>query len=179
VPPPSLCLPGLINNEPEILVGYLPGPGQSVSVNGQIKVWLSDEAPAFISSGEVVDPTTGAITTPGDRTAKAPDGYLWEPALYVTPASGGTTSGAYFPVTIKGWYNNSPPLSYVAGKQVPGIEPFPTPPLVTEIFSTELIWDVGSMGLAPGDYTAEFVVHDGDTDRGVGCVNITIAPAAK
>jgi hypothetical protein len=32
------------------------------------------------------------------------------------------------------------------------------------------------LGLAPGTYAAEFLIFDGDRDRGIGCVNIEITP---
>ena len=48
--------------------------------------------------------------------------------------------------------------------------------MLMEKFSTEFIWDVASLGLKPGTYLAEFVIHDGDHDRAVGCVVITIDP---
>jgi hypothetical protein len=33
---------------------------------------------------------------------------------------------------------------------------------------------VSAMQLAPGTYMAEFVIHDGDLDRAVGCITISI-----
>ena len=41
-------------------------------------------------------------------------------------------------------------------------------------YTTELIWEVTSLGLGPGAYIAEFVIHDGDYERAVGCINIVI-----
>jgi hypothetical protein len=38
----------------------------------------------------------------------------------------------------------------------------------------EYVWNVNSLGLSPGTYDAEFVIHDGDKDRGIGCVTIVI-----
>ena len=121
VPPmPKLCKAGGANNEPEILVGYAPANGQSVGAGGQIKVWVNDEAPPIIATHEVIDAQTGAITTPGDRTVKAPDGYLWEPALYIAPETAENGGTPHFADFIRGDYNNSTRL------QSGGMEPPPT-----------------------------------------------------
>jgi hypothetical protein len=176
-----LCTDPTINNEPNILVGYSPTASQTVASNGQIKVWVNDERPPFIAPGEQVDPNTGAILAPGDRTATAPDGLLWEPALYIapqTPQNGGTP---HFPQWIKGWYDNGtattkgPPTVPVA-IQVPGMDPPPAGSMLVEKYTGEDIWDVSALGLAPGSYTALFAIHDGDRDRAIGCVTITITP---
>jgi hypothetical protein len=171
-PPPMLCHEGGVNNEPEILVGYEPDNGHSVGSNGQIKVWVNDEHPEIIATNEQIDPTTGVITAPGDRTALAPDHYLWEPAVYIAPQSAENGGTPHFPTVIKGDYNNhlaAPPSSHV-----PGMDPVPPGHTPHEAYTTEIIWDVNSLGLLPGVYVAEFMIHDGDFDRGVGCVTIEI-----
>jgi hypothetical protein len=178
-PPPKLCSDEKINNEPEILAAYSPDNGQSVSSGGQIKVWVNDEHPAIISAGEQVDPMSGLITAPGDRTAKAPDGYLWEPALYIAPDTAENGGTPHFPQYILGWYNANPPppgtrVPSGGNMQVPGMDPVPPGTKLSETYTTEYIWSVFDLGLAPGTYTAEFVIHDGDRDRGVGCVTIVI-----
>lgn len=177
-PPPALCSDESISNEPEILVGYEPANGQSVSADGQIKVWVTDERAAIIAANEQVDPMTGAITSPGDRTATAPDKYLWEPALYIAPQTAESGGTPHFPQVIKGWYNNVPPAGGQrppagAGVQVPGMD---TPPQGAKLlmYTTEYIWNVRDLNLPPGTYTAEFVIHDGDRDRAVGCVTIVV-----
>lgn len=183
-PMTNLCLDQTINNEPRILVGYSPASGQTVGATGQIKVWVSDENPPCIGTGEVANPTTGTITTPGNHTEKAPDGYLWEPALYIAPnlaESGGTP---FFPDFIKGTYNNAAKVLGTCEGNIgsnskppsgPAIDPLPPgPPPDEPDYQDEYIWNVSKLGLSPGTYNAEFVVHDGDEDRGVGCVNITI-----
>jgi hypothetical protein len=172
-PEPALCTAGGANNEPEILVGYAPANGQSVGAGGQIKVWVNDEGAPIIAPGELVDATSGAITTPGDRTAKAPDGYLWEPALYIAPQSAENGGMPHFPSFIHGDYNNTTKKG--GGLKVAGLEPAPagSQPL-QEQYTAEFVWNVDSLGLAPGSYIAEFVIHDGDRDRGIGCVTITI-----
>jgi hypothetical protein len=186
-PPPSLCSNKTINNEPEILAAYSPANGASVPQNGQIKVWINDEGAAIIAPNEQIDPTTGAITAPGDRTAKAPDGYLWEPALYIAPQTAESGGKPHFPQWIKGWYNNNPATatamkppagSAAVGVQISGMDPPPAgTPVLREKYTSEDIWDVRALGLAPGTYHAEFVIHDGDRDRAVGCVTIAIKPA--
>jgi hypothetical protein len=168
-----LCKPGGANNEPNILIGYLPGNNDTVGANGQIKVWVNDEAAEIIAPGEQVDSATGMITAPGDRTAKAADGYLWEPAVYIAPMSAETGGMPHFPVAFKGDYNNTTVKG--PGVRVPGMEPPPpgSKPL-SQPYTTEVIWNVAALGLNAGKYLAEFVIHDGDRDRGVGCVAITI-----
>jgi hypothetical protein len=175
-PPPSLCKDRKINNEPEILAGYSPADGESVSVGGQIKVWITDEHAAFIAPGEQLDPTTGAITMPGDRGAKASDGYLYEPALYIAPDSAEKGGKPYFPSAIKGPYNNAPDMGkrmVIAGAP---IDPAPAGVHLGEKYDSEDVWNVSDLGLSPGTYIAEFVIHDGDEDRGVGCVTIVVTP---
>src|SRR5262249_18392052 len=147
-------------------------------------VWVTDERPEIIAGGEQIDPNTGMITMPGDRTVKAADGYLWEPALYIAPMTAESGGTPIFPQYIKGWYNNMPPAggqiprgtsrTNIMGTQGAAIETPPPGTRLSEKYSTEIIWDVNSIGLAPGTYIAEFVIHDGDRDRGVGCVTITI-----
>jgi hypothetical protein len=174
---PPLCNDPIVSSEPGILIGYEPGMGQTVGLTGQIKVWVCDESSLFIAPGELVDNTTGAVTTPGDRTATASDSLLYEPALYVapeTPVNGGTP---HFPQWIKGSYNNNPPTS----TRFAGGAPIDPPPPGSSVcmagwYNAEYIWDVSAVGLAPGKYTALFSVHDGDLDRAIGCVNIVLAP---
>jgi hypothetical protein len=169
-----LCTNDAVNNEPDILVGYAPANGQTVGANGQIKVWVNDEAAPKIAPNEQIDPNTGAILTPGDRTAKADDGYLWEPALYIAPQTAESGGAPHFPTAIKGSYNNQPQIPKSSGTLVAGMDPVPAGATLDERYTAEDIWDVSSLGLGPGTYTAEFVIHDGDTDRAVGCVTIVI-----
>jgi hypothetical protein len=179
---PRLCSDSTINNEPEILAAYTPASGRSVSAHGQIKVWVNDERAPIIAPNEVVDLDTGLIRTPGDRTAKAGDGYLWEPALYIAPQTAENGGTPHFPQAIKGWYNNNPASgkgkpSSSLGAQVNGMDSPPAGTLLPERFTGEDIWDVDALGLAPGTYIAEFVIHDGDKDRAVGCTTIVVEPA--
>jgi hypothetical protein len=176
-----LCTDPTVSNEPEILAAYSPASGETVRENGQIKVWINDERAAIIAPNEQIDMMTGMITMPGDRTAKAADGYLWEPALYIAPMTAENGGTPHFPQAIKGWYNNMPPPPGQrppngAGVQVPGMDPPPAGTALPLQYSSEDIWDVSALGLAPGTYIGEFVIHDGDKDRAVGCVTIVIAP---
>lgn len=40
--------------------------------------------------------------------------------------------------------------------------------------TAEFIWPVSSLGLKSGNYDAQFVIHDGDTNMGEACLTITI-----
>lgn len=124
--PPAItngCGQSQFNTEDEILVGSDPAPGAATS--GMIRVWVTDELPPRISPNEEVDPITGMITTPGDRTATDVDSdgqgnYLWEPTVYVKLATGAPptqpfcdvnstdpTCTPHFPISIKGDYNST------------------------------------------------------------------------
>ncbi len=176
----GLCQSGGANSEAKILVGYSPTTGQSVSAGGQIKVWVNDENPPCVGTGEVADPTTGLITTVGNRTEKSTsDGYLWEPALYISPQRAESGGTPHFPTAIRGVYNNAAKSGDKCDGNThqlngPAIDPLPAGANIKESYTDEYLWDVNSLGLTPGSYTAEFVIHDGDDDRGVGCVNISI-----
>jgi hypothetical protein len=174
-PPPAICKDMAISTEPEILVGYSPALGQTVGQTGQIKVWVNDENPPFVAPGEQIDPKTGLITAPGNRLSNALDGLLWEPALYIAPDTPQNGGRPHFPQWVKGWYDNTPPNGS-GGHQVPGMDPVPPGARLQEIYTGEDIWDVAALGLAPGKYTAVFVIHDGDDDRAIGCVTIDITP---
>ena len=172
-PPPTACSDQSLNNEPEILVGYSPGMGQSVGLTGQIKVWVNDENSPFIAPMEQVDNTTGAVTAPGNRTATANDGLLYEPALYIAPQSPTNGGTPHFPQWIKGSYNNNPPTRGTFTGGAP-IDPLPAGSQMSERYMGEFVWDVSALGIGPGSYTAVFSVHDGDHDRAIGCVTIVI-----
>ena len=170
----QLCQAGGVNNEPEILVGYSPASGQSVSATGQVKVWVNDEGAPFIAQNEVVNLSTGEVTTPGDRTGKAADGFLFEPALYISPQTAETGGTPHFPNVIKGTFNNNPAGGRGSGTKGATIDTPPAGSSLDADYTAEMIWNVSSLGLAAGSYQAEFVIHDGDRDRGVGCVSLVI-----
>lgn len=185
-PLPGLCSDITVNNEPEILAAFSPANGESVGLDGQIKVWITDECPAFLAPNEQIDAATGKITVPGDRVAVASDGYLFEPALYIAPETAETGGTPHFPQWVKGKYNNMPTAGpfgmfnpflcapFAVVPTGPSIDPPPPGAMLNEAHNTEFIWDVAALGLAAGTYIAEFVIHDGDLDRAVGCVTITI-----
>jgi hypothetical protein len=186
-PTPDLCNAPPDIGEPGILAAFSPASGETVGNNGQIKLWVNDEWPEFIAPGEQLDPNTGAVITPGDRTAKDLFGYLYEPALYIAPETAENGGTPHFPQMIKGDYNNDPTLVNTlnsllqGGNSLPTLQsaPMDTPPAGTMLmlgFTTEDIWDVKSLGLSPGTYLAEFVIHDGDLERAAGCVTIVITP---
>jgi len=180
-PPGSLCADATVNNEPEILAAYAPASGQTVGENGQIKVWVTDEAAALIGPGEQVDPATGEITVPGDHVSRAPDGFLWEPALYIAPATAERGGAPHFPRYIGGWYDSVPLVggrkpAKGTGSQGPAIQSPPAGTVLSEKFNTEYVWNVSDLGLAPGTYDGEFIILDGDLNRAVGCVTIVITP---
>ena len=177
----SLCTDKTINNEPEILAAYEPASGAAVEKDGQIKVWVNDEWAAFIAPGEQVDNATGAILTPGDRSLKSHDGYLYEPALYIGPDTADKGGTPHFPSAIKGWYNNAPPAAkpkkmagVTLGTQGAPVDAAPAGTKLREQYTTEFVWNVSELGLAPGSYFAQFVIGDGDYDRAIGCVTIKI-----
>jgi hypothetical protein len=172
--PPAVCTDSTVSTEPKILVGYSPAMGQTVGMTGQIKVWVNDENSPFVAPGEQVDAATGAITTPGARTAMAADGLLDEPALYIAPATPTNGGTPHFPQLIKGSYNNNPPTRGTFTGGAP-IDPLPAGSTLGAKYTAEFVWDVSALGLGPGSYTAVFSVHDGDKDRAIGCVTIVIA----
>lgn len=182
-PPPqgSICT-SPVNSEPTIILAIQPAAGQTVSATGQIIVWVNDEGAPFVAPGEEVNPTTGAITTVGDRAAKAADGYLDEPALYIAPATVEAGGQPHFPDFIKGQFNNTGLLGNVtngpAYDPLPPGSPQPGGPNPNGFgfnqYVAEYIWNVANLGLTTGSYGAEFLIHDGDRDRAAGCVTITI-----
>jgi hypothetical protein len=176
-PPPSICADTALNTEQEILAAYSPPIGQTVGPQGQIRVWVNDERPPFIAPNEQVDPNTGAVVVAGDRSATAPDGLLWEPALYLAPQTPQNGGMPHFPQWIKGWYNNAPPnFGPALGSQTAGMDPPPPGSKLASKYTAEYAWDVSTLGLSAGIYTAIFVIHDGDRDRGIGCVTVAIGP---
>ena len=169
--------------EADVILAYSPTSGQTVSENGQIKVWVTDECPPFIAPNEQLDPSTGAITSPGDQTAKYIDGYFQEPALYIAPETAEKKGKPYFPTAIKGAYDNgyyTDPNFMNCGTSattgtVQGVDPLPSSAVaLQQKYVAEDIWDVASLHLCPGTYVAEFLIPDGDLDRAVGCTQIVI-----
>lgn len=183
-PEGSICQT-TVNSDPSIILTYLPTAGQTVSATGQIKVWVNDAGAPFISTGEQVNPTTGAVTTIGDRAAKAADGYLLEPGLYIAPETVENDGQPHFPDFIKGQFNNTGLLGNVTN----GPEYDPLPPgspqpgevnpngLGFNRYVAEYIWNVQNLGLATGTYQAEFLIYGGtggDKDRAAICVTLIV-----
>ncbi|HVF69608.1 MAG TPA: hypothetical protein VNA13_03520 [Xanthomonadales bacterium] len=192
VPQGNLCAGDAFNEEPDIFRGSVPPAGGVVTAGGQIKVWIDDGNGGSMAPGEKVDPTTGRITTPGDRTSsdgKGANYYLWEPAIYLTKLTSPSQPGPYsgdaenggtpnFPIAIKG------EVSYGDGgnkngfvKGLPPIDP------VENIRGGrsghggsigQYIWDVNSLGLSTGYYRVQIVTHDGDGDLAIDCSTIQI-----
>jgi hypothetical protein len=165
-PPPPSCISTVASIEPGMLAASTPAAGGSVARTGQIKLWINDEWPTIIAPGEQTD-ATGKITVPGNRGAMAVDGFPWEPALYIN-------GKGYYPSAVKGCFNSKSTAQTMNCGQVAPIDVMPAGTFAVLPFTTEVIWDVSSLGLAPGSYSAEFSVHDGDFERAVGCINIGI-----
>lgn len=198
------CAKSQFNTEDEILVGSDPAPGAATS--GLIRVWVTDELAPRIAPNEIIDPITGQITTIGDRTARDHDSdgngmFLWEPSIYVKPATGELPSGpfcdetkpeckAFFPILVKGDYNSDSDFFNLRNsskgpeidkdwenfKNGPGMANSPGGYRYGQIlpYMAEFVWDTSKFGLKPGNYWAQFVIHDGDTNLGISCINIKI-----
>lgn len=185
--PAPLCQPGGINQEPEIIAATSPASGQSVGATGEIKVWVEDEGVPMIAPGETIN-SDGKIQTPGNQYATAPGGgYLYEPAVYLDNNTAESGGQPHFPDYIKGQVNSnvtSPVMQKAQEDKWPsigGMDPLPAGAVTGGCFGdffgcgkAEYIWEVSSLGLSSGNHRAEFVIHDGDFNWGVGCVNIQI-----
>jgi hypothetical protein len=185
-----LCQPGGANDEPGIISATSPASGQTVSATGQIKVWVDDEGAPIIAQGETTN-SDGSIANKGNQTQLAPDNYLFEPAVYIDSATAESGGSPFFPDYIKGQYNNDPNdtsagFARNSNNIVTGAA-IDTPPagastagcifgsnFFPNCYKAEYIWNVSSLGLSAGTHRAEFVIHDGDFNRGVGCVNIQV-----
>lgn len=164
----GLCKKGGANNHPEALVAYTPPQATAVSTDGQISLWVSDTKPPHIAPNEVVIGGTGAIRTPGDRNATAPDGYRWEPQLYIFPATVENKGQPYYPNFIRGGYNNGTAMDSHNNDVIPPDH------LPTSNTTVEYIWNVNDIGLTDRDYQIEFVAHDGNNGLGVKCISLRV-----
>ena len=173
-PVTSLCRKDGANVHPEALIAYLPEQARAVSTLGQIKLWVSDTHPPSIAPNEQITKSSGSVKTPGDRGAKAPDGYLWEPQLYVFPATVDNNGKQYFPAYVQGNYNNGQDMVSF------GSDIVPPNALPLSKFTVEFVWNVKDIGLTDGEYKIEFVAHDGNQKLGVRCMNLRVytPPAA-
>jgi len=172
-PAGSLCNKGGANTNPEMIIATTPTNGTGVQTDAQIKVWINDSAPLKIAPGETVVRGSGAITSPGDRSAKAPDGYIWEPALYIFPNTVDAGGRPYFPTFIRGAYNNGDiRVAY-------GADPIPANITYTDKGrSVELIWNIKDLNLAPGSYQLQFTAHNVNNQMGIACISMRIYETA-
>lgn len=191
---PSLCSAanlafddeGASNSESNIFIALDPPNGQPVGASGMIRAWVSDEAGGGLAQSTIVE-TTGYVSGHSDPLIdKDPNGYPWEPAIYITkiidpnqagPFSGDKESGGtpHFLTMVRGkvtkadngpWVSvpqHSDPLPYKIGTRVGDGE-----------HVAEFIWHVSSLGLAPGTYRVQVAVHDGDEHLAVECTTVTI-----
>lgn len=167
-PADASCRPGGINARPDIIVHVSPDHAKAVASDGRIKLWVNDDKPPLIAPNERVQRNSGAILTPGDRAAKAPDGYLLEPAVYVFPQTAEAGGQPYFPRSIKGDYNNGDiRLAY-------GIERTPANVTLRYKYTAQYSWNVSDLGLRAGSYQLQFVVMDGTDKHAVKCITMRV-----
>lgn len=187
LPKGNACKANPFNEEPDIIYATDPAFGGAAQAGGQIRIWVweDDGTGGSVSQGTKVDPATGLITTPGDRTLADNNGYLWEPSIYITkltspdqpgPYAGDKENGGqpYFPTAIKGVANQRPDGGTLTSVPI-------DPPVNIIVDRTgeewtfsEFIWDVNSMGLTTGYYRAQIILHDGDQDLAINCTTIQI-----
>lgn len=167
-PTANLCTKGGANKDPNALVAYSPEQASGVSSDGQITLWVSDSLPPIISPGEQVIQSSGSVKQQGDVDARAPDNYLWEPQLYVFPKTVENNGKPYFPDFVKGAYNNGSNLASI------NTDTIPSNALPLKYYTVEYVWDVSKIGLTDGDYTIQFVAHDGHANLGVKCIAIRV-----
>jgi hypothetical protein len=168
-PVSSLCVKGGANKHPEALIGFLPQQAYAVSTDGQIELWVSDSQPPYISPNEEINKSSGDVKTPGDRNATAPDGYRWEPQLYVFPQTVDKNGQPYYPSVVHGNYNTTLMEGVAYGS-----DNLPPNSLPLAKYTAEFVWNVKDIGLTDNDYQIQFVVHDGNKQLGVKCISIRV-----
>jgi hypothetical protein len=168
-PASNLCKPGGANVHPNALVAYWPPQATAISTTDQIELFVSDTKPPYISPNEIITRSSGAVKVPGDRAATAPNGYLWEPQLYVFPQTVEKDGRPYFPSWVQGDYNNGAMtgVSYGSGT-------LPVDSLPLSKFTVEYVWNVKDIGLTDGEYSIEFVAQDGNAKVGMRCMSLRI-----
>lgn len=167
-PVTNLCAKGGANKAPEALIAYLPQQATAVSSQGEIALWVTDSMPPIISPNEKVIKSSGTVKTRGDIAARAPDGYIWEPQLYIFPQTIEKNGKAYYPDFVKGAYNNG---TYLVSSNSDVMPPNSLP---AKFYTVEYDWDVSKIGLTDNDYMVEFVVHDGHGNLGVKCISLRV-----
>lgn len=168
-PMSSLCQKGGANKNPELIIATYPPNGTGITKDDQIKAWLNDSTPFKVAPGEIITRGSGAVKTPGDRTAKAPDNYLIEPALYIFPNTADAGGRPYFPTFLKGSYDNGDIRVSYNSDPVPNSATFKD-----KGRSLELVWNVKDLNLGTGSYQLQFVAHDGQGNLAVKCVSMRI-----
>lgn len=167
-PASSLCRKGGANNHPDALIAYTPAQATAVSSTGQITLWVSDTKPPHIALGEQVARSNGEVTIAGDLESKAPDGYRWEPQIYIFPKTVDQNGKAYFPHFVRGDFNNGTPgVSY----NTDVIPPYALP---KSSYTVEFKWNVADIGLTDGEYNVQFVAHDGHNGLGIKCIDLRV-----
>lgn len=166
-PVTSLCKKGGANNHPEAIIAYSPAQASAIRNDGQIKLWVSDKKLPPIAPNEKVT-NGGKVKTPGDRLARAPDTYLWEPQLYIFPETVEKNGNPYFPSLINGNFTNGNPRVTTL------LDVLPPYSLPTSDVTVEFTWDVKDIGLTQGSYNIQFVAHDGSGGLAVKCLSLRI-----
>lgn len=196
--PQNINCQDAINTESGILVGSDPPPGGTAIAGGKLRIWVNDERAPHVAPGTTID-ANGNITSLGSATNSKDVGtdgngmYLWEPAIYLTTISTPTQSGPYtgdaenggkpyFPTVIKGDFNPNI-IAGTGGIIGPAIDSdyvnFENGPdylnqnigaNLPQKYTAEFIWDISSLGLQPGLYHVEEVLHDGDRNVAINCV---------
>ena len=171
-PASSLCQKGGANKNPDLIIATSPSNGTGIQSDSQVKVWINDTAPIKIAPAELVTRGSGAISSAGDRTARAPDGYIWEPAVYIMPNTIDANGTPFFPTFIRGAYNNGDTRVSYGADQVPNNVTF-----TDKGRSVELIWNVKDLNLGPGAYQLQFVAHDDNANMAVKCISMRVYQA--
>lgn len=168
-PMSSVCKKGGINTNPERIIAYSPAHGTAVRSDGEIRVWLNGPEPFKVAPDENIIRGSGAIKAAGDRSALAPDGYIWAPALYILPNGIERGGRAFFPIAIQGSYDNGQiKVSY-------GSDPLPSNTNFRDFGrALQLTWNVADLGLPKGSHQLQIVAHDGAGGRAIGCFTIRI-----
>lgn len=167
-PTTSLCTKGGANIHPEAFIAYAPEQSHAISTQGQIKLWVSDTNQPYVAPDERILRGTGAVKESLHQTDLAPDGYYWEPQVYVFPATMENSGKQYFPNFVHGDYNNGTTMVSYGGDILP---PYALP---LSTYTAEFVWNVKDIGLTEGEYQIEFVAHDGNQQLGVKCINLRV-----
>ncbi len=197
------CDPGYLESgEPGILYAAKPGPNDIASATDTIKLWYSDEHALTLGVGAIspmVNHPVDQIANPqvGDTTQRDPYGFPQFPALFIVDVTFdpkntvGDAQHGGIPIppsivygTWKAANAADPPAN---GWNVGAGDPFPSQPTniqhsgttrIENEYGAEIEWNISSLNLAPGhSYKAQFVVHDGDSNRaggdiGIGCTTV-------